>query len=892
MAQPPDPTAVRMRLLGTFRVFVGSRTVEESGWRLMKAAGLVKLLALAPDHRLHREQVMEALWPGQGGRMASNSFRQALYIARRTLDPDAAVASRLLDYREEHLTLCPHHLLWVDVEAFEEAASTARKEKEPAAYRAAIDLYAGDLLPADRYEEWAEERRSELRRTYLSLLVELASLCEGRGEYEAAVEALARAVANEPAHERAHLGLMRLYARSGRPAESLRQYEHLEEILTRVLGTHPETETRRLRDDIAAGRFPPDGAGDPAVENGPEKTAWTPRHHNLPAARTSFVGRRHEMLEVKRALAMTRLLTLTGAGGSGKTRLALEVGKDLLGAYPDGVWLVEFAGLSEGTLVSAAVAGVLGVQERAGQPLTDTIGEVLRGKRMLLVLNNCEHLVEEAARLVDTLLDSCPDLRILATSREALGVASEIRWTVPALSVPVPGSPSAVEDLEGYESARLFAERASERRPGFALHSGNAVAVAEICRKLDGIPLAIELSAARTGALAVEEICGRLADSLELLTDGGRTRSPRQRTLRGALDWSYELLGEEERRLFRRLSVFAGGWTLAAAEVVAAGNGLEESAIIELLSQLVDKSLVRIELTGEALRYGFLEPVRQYAREKLGQSGEAESVRRRHAVFFLALAEEAEPELRRREQVAWLRRLDDEHDNLRAVLTWSLDREDAELGLRLAGSLTEFWGVRGHYTDGRWWFEKLLAKGATASTPARAKALLGTGRLMQMQCDDKQAELTTTAGLKLYRELEDRMGISRSLIVLGSVILDQGDLARARPLLEEGLALSHELGDDDTLARGLLSLGWLAWDRGDIERGKSLLEEGLRISRQIGDINRICRGLTALGFAAMIEGNYEWAMALTEEGLALSRESGNRTHTIHLLGNLGTIALE
>jgi predicted ATPase len=501
---------------------------------------------------------------------------------------------------------------------------------------------------------------------------------------------------------------MRLYARSGRPAESLRQYKRLEEILTRVLGTHPETETRRLRDDIAAGRFPPDGAGDPAVENGPEKTAWTPRNHNLPAARTSFVGRRHEMVEVKRALAMTRLLTLTGAGGSGKTRLALEVARDLLGAYPDGVWLVELAGLSEGTLVPPAVAGVLGVQERAGQPLTDTIGEVLRGKRMLLMLDNCEHLVEAAASLVDALLDSCPDLRILATSREALGVAGEVRCTVPALSVPVPGSPPAVEDLEGYDSARVFAERASGRRPGFALHSGNAVAVAEICRKLEGIPLAIELAAARTGALAVEEISGRLTDSLELLTDGGRTRTPRQRTLRGALDWSYELLDEPERKLFRRLSVFAGGWTLAAAEVVGAGNGLEESRIIELLSQLVDKSLVRIELTGEILRYGFLEPVRQYAREKLGQSGEAEAVRRKHAAFFLALAEEAEPELRRREQVAWLRRLDNEYDNLRAVLTRSLDRKDAELGLRLAGSLTEFWVVRGHDSDGRRWFEKLL----------------------------------------------------------------------------------------------------------------------------------------------------------------------------------------
>src|SRR5918994_4963126 len=386
--------------------------------------------------------------------------------------------------------------------------------------------------------------------------------------------------------------------------------------------------------------------------------------NNLPAARSSFVGREREMAEVERGLASTRLLTLTGAGGSGKTRLALEAACDLVGAYTDGVWLVELAPLSEGALVPKEVAEALRISERPAQPLTGTLMEVLRDRQMLLIMDNCEHLLEATAHLIDSLLDSCPRLGILATSREAIGVEGEARWVVPPLSVPEDGRSS--EELGGYESVRLFVERARGRDPSFSLNPQAARAVAEICARLEGIPLAIELAAARVGTLSLEQISARLGSSLDFLTRGGRTAEPRQRTLKGALDWSHELLSEPEKVLFRRLSVFAGGWTLTTAETVASGDGVAEGEILDLLSGLVDKSLVLAEEHGgSGVRYRMLEPVKQYAREKLEEAGESGTVRRRHADFFLALAERARPELRGPEDRKWLERLENGDDKMR-----------------------------------------------------------------------------------------------------------------------------------------------------------------------------------------------------------------------------------
>src|ERR671920_388512 len=447
-------------------------------------------------------------------------------------------------------------------------------------------------------------------------------------------------------------------------------------------------------------------------------------YHNLPAPRSSFVGREQEMVEVKQALAGTRLLTLTGAGGSGKTRLALEAARDLIESYPDGVWLIELAPLSDEELVPKAVAEALEVPERTVQPPADTLAEVLRSSELLLILDNCEHLLDASAHLVDKLLDSCPHLRIMATSREALRAEGEVRWPVALLSVPEQKRTSSSEELEGYESMQLFVQRAKGHDPTFSVSPQDALAVAEICRKLGGIPLAIELAAARVGTLSLEHISERLEGSLDLLSGGARTAVSRKRTLRGTLDWSHELLSEPERKVFRRLSVFAGGWTLEAAEAVASGEDIDETEVVALLSGLVEKSLVVAEPTGQGgVRYRLLEPVRQYALEKLEQSGEVEDIKRSHVEYFLTLAEEAEPWLSGPRGAEWFERLEEELDNIRVALSWARARGEAELSLRLAGSLGGFWFWGGHYGEARGWLEEALAQEGRTSTLVRAKAL-------------------------------------------------------------------------------------------------------------------------------------------------------------------------
>jgi predicted ATPase/DNA-binding SARP family transcriptional activator/DNA-binding CsgD family transcriptional regulator len=893
------PEAVRVWLLGGFRVSVGSRTIEENAWRLRKAAALVKLLALAPGHRLHREQVMDLLWPELGLKAASNNLRQALHAARRALDP--AVGSRYLASQGESLALCPRGELWVDVEGFEESTLTARRSRDPAAYRAAIEVYAGELLPEDRYEEWTEARREELRQLHLALLVELAGLYEERDEHEPAIEALRKATANEPTFEEGHAGLMRLYAQLGRPERALAQYARLRDALVRGLGTEPGAATRRLRDEIAVGRLPPrPPAGTPQEEKPPGAG-----RHNLPAARTSFVGREREMLEVKRTLAMTRLLTLTGAGGSGKTRLALEVAMDLVGSYADGVWLVELAPLSEGELVAQEVAGALEVPERPGQPLTDTLVDALGDKGLLLVLDNCEHLIDAAARLADTLLNSCPRLSVLATSREPLGIRGEVLWQVLPLSLPdaggEPDAGSTAESLMRYEAVRLFVDRARLRLPNFGLTEGNGVAVARVCRKLDGIPLAIELATARMGTLAVEQVAQRLEVSLDVLKGTSRSAAPRQQTLRATLDWSHNLLSEAERALFRRLSIFAGGWTLEAAEAVCSGGGIGREDVLDLLGGLVDKSLVVAGAsTGGAVRYRMLEPIRQYAREKLEESGEADEVQGRHAAFFLALAEEAEPELTGAQQRLWVERLEREHDNLRAALSWVLERGQAELGLRFGGALWQFWFARGYLSEGIRWMEQALAGGDRPAAPARVKALEGMGWLTQRQGDTEQAEAAYGEMLKVSRELGDKGNVATALNSLGILAVTRGDNEQARALLEENLSVLKELENvrdtATTLKRfhALSLLGILAINQeGDYIRGATLWEEGLALAREVGDTNRVGATLLNLGYAALMQGDYERARALSEEALTLAHELGSAGVEIlpEALVNLGLAAL-
>jgi predicted ATPase/DNA-binding CsgD family transcriptional regulator len=599
------------------------------------------------------------------------------------------------------------------------------------------------------------------------------------------------------------------------------------------------------------------------------------------------------MLELKRELGMTRLLTLTGVGGSGKTRLAVKVARDLAQGYPDGVWLVELAPLSEEELVPKAVAEALGVAERPAEPLADTLAEVLGSKELLLIVDNCEHLVEATARLVDVLLDSCPQIRVLVTSREALDVEGELRWLVPPLSVPQGECKPLPEKLEAYESVRLFLERARGRDPAFSLSSHNALAVAEICRMLEGIPLAIELAAARVGTLSLEQISERLTDSLKLLTGGTRTQLPKQRTLRRALDWGHELLSEDEKKLFGRLSIFAGGWTLEAAEAVGTGGDFEEGDILDLLSGLVEKSLVVAKGFEEGqVRYRLLEPVRQYALEKLEEIGEGQEVRRRHAGYFLALAEDAEPRLRGPEDMQWLEHLEAEHGNLRTALSWALERRELQLGLRLAGALWMFWHAHGHYGEGRKWLEEALAKDDQVSVAARLKALEGVFWLTYDQQDLDRAEAAAQEGLKLSAEseIEDSFAASfRTMLAYAPRL--RGDYEQAKELLEESLALSREADDKVQIAEALLELAGVSFYLEDRGRANKLYEEGIILCREVGYTYRLPDFLFSLGYTVLVQGDYERGAALNEEAAALCRKRGYKSGLEWALDNLGWAAL-
>jgi predicted ATPase/DNA-binding CsgD family transcriptional regulator len=527
------------------------------------------------------------------------------------------------------------------------------------------------------------------------------------------------------------------------------------------------------------------------------------------------------------------------------------------------------------------VAEALGVPERPAEPLADTLVEVLRDRQLLLVLDNCEHLLKATALLVDKLLDSCPRVRILATSREALDLTGEASRLVSPLSVPEPqGRPSSEdssssEGLEGYESVRLFVERARERDPTFSLSPQNAPAVAEICGRLEGIPLAIELAAARVGTLSLEQITERLVGSLELLTRGGRTAAPRQRTLKGALEWSYDLLSADEKKLFGRLSVFAGGWTLEASEAVSAGGGVEEGEVLDLLSGLVEKSLVMVrgDDPGGA-RYRLLEPVRQYALDKLEESDEAEEVRRRHAWFFLGLAEETETEMRGPEQAAWLDRLEVDHDNLRGALSWALERGEPELGLHLAEAFWWFWEARGYFVEGRWWLEQALAQGNRASS-ARAKALDGVGWMAFDLGDIERAVAAAEEGLKLRTQLELEGSVAASLLRLQGMTTEiRGDYEQATELFRKSLALGREAEDKLTVVWSLICLGRVSSAQGDHERAAQFYEEGLALCRESGYTTPLPNYLSALACELLLQGDQQRATTVNSEATALVRKQG------------------
>jgi predicted ATPase/class 3 adenylate cyclase len=610
--------------------------------------------------------------------------------------------------------------------------------------------------------------------------------------------------------------------------------------------------------------------------------------HNLPAQPTALIGREPELAALRDMLVApeSRQVTLVGPGGVGKTRIALQAAVESLEAFPDGVWWVPLAAVSDPGLVAQAIAAPLGVREVAGESLLETLGEHLRTRRLLLLLDNLEQVVDAGPLLAD-LLTTAPQLQILATSRAPLGILAEREFSVAPLPLPARGRASAEATLAS-PAVRLFVERAQAVKPEFALDVDNADDVAAICRRLDGLPLAIELAAARIRILPPRQLLARLDCRLKLLTGGSRDLPPRQQTLRAAIAWSYDLLDEAEQSLFACLAIFAGGCTLEAAERIGEGTGTTALDVLDGLDSLVQKSLLRQEdgADGE-VRFSMLETIREYGRERLDASGDAETVAHAHAGFYVSLAEEAEPQLTGPQQGEWLDRLETEHDNLRAALDWLAHPGEEETQLRLAAALWRFWWMRGYLSEGRRWLNRILTAADGLPAAARAKALSGAGILAEAQGDYEHATVLHEQALALSRQIGDRRGIAASLTDLGIVARFRGDHPLASQLHEEALTLWRELRDDRGMASSFHELGRLALDRGDYRGASTLLEQSLALCRAAGEASALGSILESLGMLAFYEEDYERAVTLYEESLAVWRSLDDSRMIGHALANLG-----
>ena len=614
--------------------------------------------------------------------------------------------------------------------------------------------------------------------------------------------------------------------------------------------------------------------------------------NNLPIQLTSFVGREKELGELKKLIKSTRLVTLTGAGGSGKSRLALQVAAELIRHFHNGVFFVALAPITDPGLVASTIAQALGLTESAGRSILEGLKDYLQSKSLLLLLDNFEQVIS-AAPLVAELLAACSELKILVTSREGLRIKGEREYSLPPLSLPDLAQLPPFEALSRYAAIELFIQRAQAVKPDFDITSDTAQAVAEICYQLDGLPLAIELAAARIKVLPPQVIRARLEHRLEFLTGGARDLPARQQALRSAIAWSYDLLDEKEQKLFRRLSVFVDGCTVDAVEAVT-GNHPERIFLLDQLGSLVDKSLLQeVEDINGAPRFVMLETLREFGLEQLEASGEQETVRGRHADFFLRLAEAAEASLESKEQVQWMERIGQEHDNLRSALEWSkMALGSGEICLRLAGALGHFWEVRGNFSEGRERLSAILsmqiAQGQTAS---RAKLLARAAELAYRQSDYPATHLLAQESLEIYRKIGDKQGIASMLIKSGNAATERGSYTIASRFLEEALEIWREQKDKHGTARALISLGFSALRSGETELANARLEEALSISHELGDARSMGFELSGLGEVALRQRDYDRATQLMEQSLELRRQLGNKWGVGVSLGMLGWVAM-
>lgn len=882
MTSPP-PLAIQ--LLGGFAVRIAGHDVPASAWQQRRAAAVVKLLALQPQYRLHREVLMETLWPDLDGESAANNLRVAMHRARQRLEDAGAPAGRFLTRQQDDVVLADPADVVVDVQRFSESAQRAWLAEDPAPTRTATDLYLGDLLPEDPYEEWVAHRRTDLRISYLALLNRLAQLHEARNDDAAAIAATQQLLAAEPLDEAAHASLMRRYARVGAYRQALAQYDALLALLAQELDAEPDAATLALRDEIrtlAQARVQrPSLEPAPLLEHTPD---------SRPPARspldTDLVGRDRELAELARLQERHRLVTLVGPAGVGKTRLAeaLLMAEEATGRQGQ---LIELAAVRWPEHLPGAIASALGATEPEVDPTWETVAAHIGQANLLLVLDTFEHILDAAPQVAD-LLRACPRLALIVTSRERLRLRAEHAYHVAPLTLPdLAASPD--DTLATYPAVGLFLRRATNADPTFSPAPTDLRAIAEICHRVDGLPLAIELAAARVRVLPPLAMLSHMTHPLPLLIGGPRDAPARQRTMRAAIAWSVDLLASDSREMFARLASFPDSFSLPAAQQVAdpeAANA--ESALLDVLEILLDAHLLRrIDADPQSPRFAMLTVVREYARELLDETPDAPVIRERHANYYQALAAEQAPLLTTEEAGAALATLEQEHPNLRAALATLLPEGYGEGALRLATGLWRFWLLRGHISEGRDWLAQALAAAGDGRTALHGAALDADGVLAFAQGDFVTAQQRHQEALTIAREIGDLALSARALVNLGAVADEQGFPEQAAAYLEEALSNSRVIGDQRAVAVALANLGQVAMSLAEYGRAADLLNESVLAFRALGDPRSEAAILANLGLMSLMAGDAAVAHHCHQEALRVFRDLGDGPAEAAELLNLG-----
>lgn len=822
----------------------------------------------------HRDHISALFWPDYDQAKAYTNLRHILWEVQQAIGEGWLVASRdtIGLIAEDHSSSQPERVVWVDVARFKSLVTQSRMHAQrDVSLRIplltdSVNLYRNHFLTgfslkhSSVFNEWSVTESEDLRHQFTGALTMLSEDHCSLGEAETAIPYAQRLVALDSLNEISHRLLMKVYIQAGQNSAALKQYQTCEQILRKELGVDPQPETRALYKQIRKGEFRP-------IQPTKQKEAVTPRH-NLPFQISTFIGREKELDDIANLIANNRLVTLVGTGGIGKTRLALKAGEQLLNEYANGVWFVELASLNDPVLVPQAVAQLFHIAEQADEPLTQKLARVLRSRTFLIILDNCEHLLDASAQLADALLKNCPNLKVLVTSREPLRITGESQYHVPSLGLP--DLQQLLEKMLGYESIQLFEERARLVQEHFSLTMENASSVAQICHRLDGIPLALELAAARVDMFSTEQIAVQLNESFNLLTGGSRTALPRQQTLRASIDWSWKLLSDPEQILLRRLSIFAGGWTLEAAEAVCSGNGIEPQQVLDLMTQLATKSLVVSKHDGESeRRYHLLEMIRQYTHEKLQVAGEVDEIRNRHLDWVLVWAEQIHPEFHGRNRATSLADADLERDNIRLAIDWGLRIGQFERSMKICIALRSYLDGRIPYGETRRWLDLGLSHRDHFSKSTLARIYIEAAWVTLRQNDLLHGIAYTRESLKLAEELNEPWIVAEAMRGLGVVEIFAGNFVEATTYFEKAVALYQALGNDQGafLAIGNQALS-LFYQR-KLEDAIALLAKYMDSVVSLGNQDRIAWFHFALGLFKLVHGDVEMALPNLKTGLSL-----------------------